>query len=186
MLTITVGSIAGIALFLLPKNINSDILINSANIVKSPIDTYSQTGNTVVKVVSDVITNDARPVIVDNFLAKNHSPMAGMGETFVFVADRYSIDWRLLPAIAFQESNLGKKIPKDSYNAFGWAVFSGKNSGVKFTSWEQAIEIVAKGIKERYINNGLTTPEAIMTRYTPNDDGTWVFAVETAMAEMSQ
>lgn len=112
--------------------------------------------------------------------------MIGMGKTFVFEADRYGIDWKLLPAIAFQESSLGKNIPKNSYNAFGWGVYSGENSGASFTSWQDAIEKVARGIKERYISKGLTSPEAIMTRYTPNDDGTWVFAVKTAMDEMEQ
>lgn len=153
---------------------------------KSSIDAYQAEGASNVVVASELKIDDARPYIVDNFLRKHNSPMYGSGKDFVFTADKYGIDWKLLPAIAFQESNLGKKIPQGSYNAFGWAVYTGKNSGVGFESWSHAIEIVAKGIKEKYISHGLTTPEAIMTRYTPNSNGSWAFAVRFAMAEMVQ
>lgn len=163
-----------------------NLLLASSNVSASPIDRYKAAAAANPTLVGVVGTDDARPYIVDNFLAKHRSPMVGMGKTFVFVADRYGIDWKLLPAIAFQESNLGKKIPTGSYNAFGWAVFTGANKGASFEGWGQAIDTVARGIKEKYISKGLTTPEAIMTRYTPNSDGSWAFAVRYAMDEMVQ
>ena len=185
VLVFCLAAIAALAIFLFPKNSVNSLLLRSSYSVSSPIDLYKSATN-FPSVISGIKTNDGRGVIVDNFLRKNGSPMVGMGSTFVFVADKYGIDWKLLPAIAFQESNLGKKIPKGSYNAWGWAVYSGTLSGVRFDSWEHAIETVAKGIKERYISQGLTTPEAIMTRYTPGSDGSWAYAVRVAMDEMTQ
>ena len=87
-------------------------------------------------------------------------------------------------AIAFQESTLGKKMPKNSHNAWGWAIYTGTNSGAKFHDWKFAIETVAKGLKTDYIDRGLNTPEAIMTRYT-DSDGSWAFGVNFAIEEMT-
>lgn len=104
--------------------------------------------------------------------------MTGLGEEFVDSADRYGLDWRLLPAIAFQESNLGKNTPKDSHNPFGWA-------SVYFGSWEEGINVVAAKIKEDYINHGLITPESIFTKYTSMGDPDWIFSVRSAMEEIA-
>src|SRR3990167_1480972 len=186
LLAIFVATLAALVTFPTQEKLPTvNPLLNSSYLVASPIDTYKSSA-TFPKLETDVKTSDSRQVIVDNFLAKHRSPMAGMGKTLVFVADKYGIDWKLLPAIAFQESNLGKKIPKGSYNAWGWAIFTGANSGANFASWESAIETVAAGIKEKYLSQGLTTPEAIMSRYTPDSDGSWSFAVRVAMDEMVQ
>ncbi|MDP2720409.1 MAG: hypothetical protein Q8O75_00415 [bacterium] len=136
-------------------------------------------------VLAAVKGGDVRPVLVDKFLAKHASPMTGLGKEFVAAADQYGLDWRLLPAIAFQESNLGKKIPRDSYNPFGWAIYKGATAGVYFDNWSKGINTVAAKIKENYVNNGLSTPETIATKYTSSSSPTWVYAVNTAMEEIS-
>ena len=59
--------------------------------------------------------NDARPLLVEKFLTENNSSMKGLGQFFVGVADRFGLDWRLLPGIAKKESNLGKVLPKRSF-----------------------------------------------------------------------
>jgi hypothetical protein len=186
LVSFLIAFLFAIAVFPQPASpLNLKTLVASSNVTSSPIDSYKAQSSFPL-VQSDFQTDDARPVIVDNFLAKHNSPMVGHGKDFVLTADKYGIDWRLLPAIAFQESNLGKKIPAGSHNAFGWAVFTGERSGAEFDSWPASIETVAKGIKERYINQGLTTPEAIMTKYTPSSDGSWAFGVRFAMDEMVQ
>lgn len=154
------------------------------NLINSPIDSYYSKDTTNTKVLAAVGKGDSRPVIVDNFLARHRSPMVGLGGVFVSVADRYGLDYRLMPAIAFQESTLGKNIPRNSHNAWGWAIYTGENSGAHFRNWTQAIETVAKGLKYDYIDRGLHTPEAIMTRYADSSDGSWAFGVEFAMEEM--
>lgn len=134
---------------------------------------------------TSILAGDGRVAIVDKFLRKYDSPMVGHGKDFVAAADHYELDWRLLPAIAFQESNLGKKIPRGSHNPFGWAIYTGNNSGVGFDTWPESIFTVASGMKKYYIDSGLTTPEAIAIRYTENANPSWIYAVKSAMAELS-
>src|SRR3990167_4385086 len=185
LLAIFVATLAALVTFPTQEKLPTvNPLLNSSYLVASPIDTYKSSA-TFPKLETDVKTSDSRPVIVDNFLTKHHSPMAGMGKTLVFVADKYGIDWKLLPAIAFQESNLGKKIPKGSYNAWGWAFYEGEASGVYFQSWASSIDKVAAKIKENYINNGFDTPETIVAKYTSGNSPSWVFAVNFAMEEIS-
>lgn len=125
---------------------------------------------------------DARPVIIQKYLEGYHSPLLPYANLIVTTSDKYGVDWRLLIAIAQQESNLGKKIPEGSYNAWGWGIHSQGTLG--FSSWEEAIETVAQGIKEGYLDKGYKTPEEIMKKYTPNSDGSWSFAVNHFLEEL--
>ncbi len=164
-------------------NMSEDFDLSARNLTNSPVDAYYSEGENNSTVKASVVGGDGRGVIIDNFLAFHHSPMAGLGKVFVAAADQYGIEYRLLPAIAFQESTLGKRIPRNSHNAFGWAIYTGANSGAKFKNWEQAIYTVAKGLKINYIDEGLTTPEQIMNKYSDSDD--WAFGVNFAIEQMS-
>jgi hypothetical protein len=124
---------------------------------------------------------DARSLLIEKFLHSNRSPMQGSGDLIVAAADKYGIDWRLSTAIAFQESNLGKVIPKRSFNAWGWAIYTGQDSGASFMSWPDAIEKVSRGLAREYYARGLRTPKQIQTRYTPGSDGSWADGVQQAM-----
>ncbi len=130
--------------------------------------------------------NDARTLLIEKFLEENNSPMKGLGQFFVETADRFGLDWRLLPGIAKKESNLGKVLPKRSFNAFGWAIYAERNSGAVFSSWESAVEKVAKGLKTDYIDKGLTTPDLIMRKYTPQSKGSWTQDVNAAMDDIDR
>lgn len=164
------------------RGLNLLIASSSKNVFASPV----SAGENLGFVLAAVQGGDARPVLVERFLEKYNSPMVGLGKEFVEAADKNSLDWRLLPALAFQESNLGKKIPKGSNNPFGWAIYEGKNSGAYFSSWEEAIAIVAIRMRENYISNGFNTPETIVIKYTSGKDSpTWVFAVRSAMEELA-
>jgi hypothetical protein len=137
-------------------------------------------------VLAGVRGGDSRAALIDRFLSKYNSPMVGTGEAFVKTADKYDLDWRLLPGIAFQESSLGKKIPRNSYNPFGWGIFAGKNSGAYFRSWEHGIEVVGAGMRTDYFNRGVNSLDEIALRYTAGTAlGSWVFAVSSAMEEIS-
>lgn len=155
------------------------------NLVSSPIDNYYTDSGSNSKMLAATGKGDSRTVIVDNFLARHGSPMSGLGTVFVSTADKYGLDYRLLPAIAFQESTLGKFIPRNSHNAWGWAIYTGAQSGAKFKNWQQAIDVVAQGLKYDYIDRGLHTPEAIMGRYADSPDGSWAFGVNFAIDEMT-
>jgi len=151
---------------------------------KSPLELYSALPKAIFSISQAVTSSDARPVIIRNYLEKYNSPMLPYADFIVKVSDKYGLDYRLLVAIAQQESNLGKKIPPNSYNAWGWGVHS--QGTLKFSSWEEGIETVAKGLKEDYIDKGYNTPEKIMKKYTPLSKGSWDFGVKQFLQEMDK
>ncbi|MCA9370006.1 MAG: hypothetical protein H6774_04735 [Pseudomonadales bacterium] len=130
-------------------------------------------------------TDDARALIVANFLERYNSPLRPYnhyGAVIVEIADRHNIDFRLLPAIAMQESSLCKATPPGSYNCLGFGVHSQGTLG--FDSYEAGFERAARELKANYIDIGLVTPEQIMTKYTPSSNGSWASSVNQWMAEM--
>lgn len=136
--------------------------------------------------ISDEIAHaDGRAKIIENFLRGYKSPLTNYSDLFISVADRYQLDYRLLPAIAMQESNGGKKVIADSYNPFGYGIYG--SLVTKFNSWEESIERVGRALKEDYINKGLKNPYQIMTKYTPpslSKGGVWAIGVSSFMEEL--
>jgi hypothetical protein len=129
-----------------------------------------------------IIGADARPLIIKNYLSRYNSPLFPYWRFIFDTSIKYGLDYRLLVAIAQQESNLCKKIPEDSYNCWGWGIHS--RGTFKCNSFSQCIEIVAKGIKKDYIDKGYKTPEQIMKKYTPLSNGSWALGVRQFMEEM--
>ncbi len=128
---------------------------------------------------------DGKTAIIQQYLARQHSPLAPYAQKVVDEAEKYGLDWRLTTAICMVESNCGKNIPADSYNAWGWAIHSTYTK--YFETWEKAIETVTKGLKTDYIDRGLVTPEQIMTRYCPLSiakGGSWAKAIQYFMWEL--
>ena len=173
------GSIALFSKISNTKELDSLLISSASNVFASPETAIHTPKN----ILSAVKASDARPVLVENFLRENGSPMIGYGEIFIAAADKYDLDWRLLPAIAFQESTLGKNTIFGSHNAFGWGVLDNSTKGMSFDSWDEAIFTVAKGLREDYFNSGLITPETINPRYA--GDKNWNVKVRYAMEELS-
>lgn len=163
--------------------LTTPIAIAMAN-KETPVAEESHQGS--VKGVATIIEyDDSRPAIVANFLERHKSPLKPydeFGVTLVEIADRYNIDFRLLPSIMMQESNLCKSIPEGTYNCLGFGIHSRGTLG--FDSYEAGFERAAREIKANYIDIGLTTPEEIMTKYTPSSNGSWAASVNQWMAEM--
>lgn len=137
--------------------------------------------------VGELIANgqDARPLLVAKFLERHNSPLQPYdeyGHFFVDLADEHAFDFRLLPSIAMQESNLCKVIPANSYNCLGLGVHERGTWG--FDSYRENFQAAAKILKRDYIDKGLTTPEQIMRKYTPKSNGSWANSVNQWMAEM--
>lgn len=107
-------------------------------------------------------SGDQRATALRKYLTKHNSPLADYADEFVQTADKYNLDWRLLPAISGVESTFGKRIPYKSYNAYGWA-----GGLYRFTSWENSIEVVSKSLKEDYIEKGADSLSKISRRYCP-------------------
>ncbi len=122
-------------------------------------------------ITTSIVSSDARKAIVEKFLSNLNSPIANLAGYIVQTSDNYGIDWRLIPAIAAKESGACRAIPEESYNCWGWGIHS--KGTLRFSSFEEAIDAVSKGLKENYIDKGLVTPEQIMSRYAHPDSTTW-------------
>lgn len=134
-------------------------------------------------VVTDSIeSGDARPEIIREYLERYNSPMVNHAKLIVETADKYSLDFRLITAIAQQESNVCKIIPPGGYNCWGWGIHSAGTLG--FRSFEEGIETVSKGLRENYLDKGYTTVPEIMSKYTPQSNGSWANGVMQFMAAM--
>lgn len=148
---------------------------------------YPQIANEEFKIDNDmegqvlaVKIQDIRPYLVSRFL--QNTPLEPYSEYIVEVSDNYSIDYRLIPAIAMKESGGGISIDQSSHNAWGW-----ENGRTYFSSWQVAIETVAKALKNNYIAKGLITPEEIMTVYAPPqiyNGGKWAKDINHFFSQM--
>jgi len=118
-----------------------------------------------------LIVKDARVEVVRQFFAKYKSKLEPFAQNIVDQADKYGLDYRLLPSIAMQESNLCKKEPAGSYNCWGFGIYGKKVT--KFTSYPDAIETVTKTLAKDYKGKGLETPDQIVKLYTPSSNGSW-------------
>lgn len=143
---------------------------------------YAALPDSIPSVASTIGTADARVDIIRNYLTRYSSPLVPYAQHIVDMADEYDIDFRLTTAIAQQESNLCKRIPPGTFNCWGWGIHSRGTLG--FASFEEGIRVVTRGLRRNYIEMGLTTPEQIMTKYTPLSKGSWAFGVRLFMEQM--
>ncbi len=107
------------------------------------------------------ILRDPRIDQLRAYLESHNSPLAQESVHFISEADRLGLDWKLVAAIAGTESTFGKHVPPGSYNAWGWGIPTGAQSGIAFGSWKQGITKVSEGLKYRYIDRGATSIEQI-------------------------
>lgn len=135
------------------------------------------------EVVAQTSIEDGRIVALERFFQDYKSPLEPYAEQIVMLADKYDLDYRLVPAIAMKESTLCHKIPKDSHNCWGYGIYG--NKVTRFESYEQAINTVSKGLGERYIGIGLVDPYEIMTKYNPVSTGSWAETVSFVMEKIS-
>ncbi|MDD3679624.1 MAG: hypothetical protein PHX72_02095 [Candidatus Shapirobacteria bacterium] len=123
---------------------------------------------------------DTRFARLELFLDSKNSPLVNYAGDFIFFADQFAIDWRLLPAIAGIESGFGKVIPSGSYNAYGWG-----NGRIYFSDWPESIETVSRSLAEKYYQKGLNTPEKIGSVYAPFSSD-WAGKIRTVMGQIDQ
>ncbi len=111
---------------------------------------------------------DSRAVVLKDYLAQYDSPLQNNAQDFIEAADKYGIDWKLVPAISGVESTFGRQIP-GGYNGWGWGVYG--DQAIYFNSWKEAIFTISEGLKKGYIDQGLTNPYAMNTKYAASP--TW-------------
>jgi hypothetical protein len=117
---------------------------------------------------ADIVSADARGLLLANFLNEHNSPMAPYADLIVAKADANNIDFRLIVSIAMCESNLGKRMPsRDSFNPFGIAVYTGQQNGKKFNDWEHAIGWISEYLRTRFYDRGISDLKEIGAIWAP-------------------
>lgn len=149
---------------------------------QTPVRLYQALPNNSGTISYEIGTADARPVIIRQYLERHRSPLVPYADYFFQASQKYDLDYRLLVAIAQQESNLGKRIPPGSHNAWGWGIHSRGSLG--FSSWPEGIETVARGLRKNYLDRGFISLEQIAGRYAPPSKEAWAFGVNQFMGEM--
>ena len=106
---------------------------------------------------------------IDAYFGQWDLPASGYGLAMVKAADKYDLDWRLLPALAKLETTGGKHVcknPKGLNNWFGWG-----SCKIGFDSIEESFDVIAKNLTG---NNPRTanyykgkTVEKILEVYNP-------------------
>lgn len=172
--------ILGVSLLLLTNIQTKNMALSRLNKISNQF--YSALPQVTGEVLGAAFGADARPVIIAKYLEKYHSPLLPYANELLQASDKYGVNYQLIMAIAQCESNLCKKSPPGSYNCWGF-----ENGDTRFLSWEQALNQVAKTLKEGYLDHGLTTPEEIMPKYAPpsvEKGGPWAKCVNQFMKEL--
>lgn len=126
---------------------------------------------------------EARVAVLEEFFGRYSSPLKDYAQAIVDAADNYELDYRLLPAIAMQESTLCQKIPDDSHNCWGFGIYGGKVT--KFSDYGEAINVVSKAMARDYHGQGLQNPSEIVSKYTPANTNDWAQNVSYVMERIS-
>lgn len=114
---------------------------------------------------------------IRRYLESRNAPLAPYAKEFVKAAHEYGIDYRLVASISIIESSGGLHTFR-TYNAWGW----GK---MNFTSWEEGIWTVSKGLG-KYYARGLTTPQRISVYYCPPTASEWARKVSFVMSQIGE
>lgn len=107
-----------------------------------------------------IVKEDKRVTILNEFFTKKASPLASYSKFFVETADKYGLDWTLMPAISGMESSFGKEMPVRSNNPFGL----GGGNLMRFATLYDAIEYEGKLLSKNY---KLAANHAIGSIYCP-------------------
>lgn len=159
---------------------NSSIISKKDSDIKAPV--YAALPSVQDEFTTEIEQADIRVDKVKQFLTRYNSPLTPFAQNIVSSADSNDIDYRLVPAIGMQESNLCAKVPKNSYNCWGFGVYGNKVK--RFENYGQAIEAVTKTLAQNYVAGGLDTVEEIMKKYTPSNDGAWAKSVNFFMNQL--
>jgi hypothetical protein len=125
---------------------------------------------------------DGRVETLKRVLQYYDSPLEPYAAQFVLEADRYMLDWRLVAAISGVESTFGKHIPPGSYNAWGWGIPTGAQSGIAFSDWKKGISTVSSGLRKNYYNRGAQTIDDVGRIYAASK--AWPTSVRFFLAKI--
>lgn len=98
---------------------------------------------------------DLRAEQMHTVFAKYNSPMIGLEEELIAIAEANGLDWTLLAAIAGTESSFGKRMPHECLNPYGWGIYG--DNKLCYGSFIDAASAVATGLSTRYNTTSLET-----------------------------
>jgi len=181
LVTIAVGE----SIYLMDDNEKNEYIYTNLSSAKSlTVAAESNEAENLGEIKRQIITADARPVIIERYLAKYKSPLLPYARQIFEISETYGFDYYWIVAIAQQESNLCKKIPEGSHNCWGYGIH--KNGTLKFESFDLALKSFAEYLKREYFDKGLNTPELIMKKYCPHSDGSWARGVWQFINELEE
>jgi hypothetical protein len=106
--------------------------------------------------------SDSRLSLLQAFFRDAHSSLLPLAPDFLEAADRYALDWRLLPSISMVETGCGRTAV--GRNIFGW------DSGRKqFASFREAIRLVASRLGDSKLYHGKSLGQILAT-YNPRPE----------------
>ncbi len=129
------------------------LVINSQN--KTPQIASDNSPVPTQEMVINTKTLDPRAVILRDYFAKYNSPLQNYSQDFIEAADKYQVDWKLVPSIAGVESTFGQAIP-GGYNDWGWGVYG--DQAIYFKTQKDGIYTVTAAMRTNYLDKGLTNP----------------------------
>ncbi|PIV08297.1 hypothetical protein COW57_05075 [Candidatus Roizmanbacteria bacterium CG17_big_fil_post_rev_8_21_14_2_50_39_7] len=112
-------------------------------------------------------------------LKRYDAPLLSEVDSFLEACEKYNLDCYLLPAISGVESTFGRFLIPGTYNSFGWG-----RGVIAFTSFNQTIMTVGKGLRENYIDKGADTVDKIGRIYCEGD--TWSGKVKFFMNKFEE
>lgn len=127
--------------------------------------------------------SDSRVRILREYLEKYNSPLVPFAGTFVETADKYNLDWKLVAAISGVESTFGQQIPYNSFNGWGWGIYG--DNMIRFSSWNEGIETISEGLRNKYINKWGARDVYEIGRYYASSP-TWAQRVEYFMNKIEE
>ena len=114
----------------------------------------------------DVTQNSGVTAADIDKILETKGALAGQGETFIRLGQKYGIDPAFLVGIAINESGHGKCSGHN--NAMGiMDTSTGMMTIKRFARVEDSLEYGARNLRENYIDKGLTTIARIQKKYCP-------------------
>jgi hypothetical protein len=169
--TVTLILVAAGLLLATPQSTQEVAKIAAAQSAPVVVETVANSPSSApVGTVDEVVTAAVIPAIpidtrvqkLGGYLHAQGSPFAENAADFVTAADRYGLDWKLIPAISGVESGFGHAYIVGTYNAWGWG-----GGYIHFSSWTDAIFKISGALRDNYANHGLITPQEIGPVYAP-------------------
>lgn len=125
---------------------------------------------------------DKRETNLSDYFSYYHSPLKPYANEIVSRADKYGIDYRLLPAIAMQETGLCKTaLQAAPYNCWGWGIWGKKVTS--FHSYQEAIDTISRYFANRK-EKGIDNLDAIGSIYNPGNTNHWKENVAYVMDQL--